>query len=125
MRPAASGKHIALTRHGHPDESGLRLDLEPAQNAQNTASVPVYPAVELEERLPDLDAKIAVLALPAEEAQEMLNRLYDLGIRAIWNFSPVDLYSPRDMAVANWHLYDSLQILSYRIKQMDEEKARW
>ena len=54
----------------------------------------------------------------------MLDRLYDLGIRAIWNISPVDLHPPRDMAVANWHLHDTLQILSYRINRMEEELSR-
>ena len=100
------------------------FDMDPAHPAQSTASVPAYPESELEARLPDLDAQIAVLALPAAKAQEMLSRLRDLGIRAIWNISPVDLHPPRDMAVANWHLHDTLQILSYRINRMEEELSR-
>jgi redox-sensing transcriptional repressor len=100
------------------------FDLDPGHLAQSTAAVPVYPEAELEKRVPDLGAKIAVLALPTEKAQEMLNRLYDLGIRAIWSFSRADLHPPRDMAVVNWHLYDTLQILSYRISQMEEENPR-
>ena len=86
---------------------------------------PIVRYTELEAQLPNLNAQIAVLALPEEEAQEMLNRLYDLGIRAVWNFSPVDLHPRRDMAVVNLHVYDSLRVLSYRIRQMEEENSRW
>ena len=111
--------HPAFAGEGFPVVA--LFDLDPGHLAQSTAAVPVYPEAELEKRVPDLGAKIAVLALPTEKAQEMLNRLYDLGIRAIWSFSRADLHPPRDMAVVNWHLYDTLQILSYRISQMEEE----
>ena len=111
--------HPAFADEGFPVVA--LFDLDPGHLAQSTAAVPVYPEAELEKRVPDLGAKIAVLALPTEKAQEMLNRLYDLGIRAIWSFSRADLHPPRDMAVVNWHLYDTLQILSYRISQMEEE----
>ena len=97
------------------------FDRDPERLAQSTAAVPVYLEGELEERLPAMDVRIGVLALPAEEAQEMLDRLYDLGFRAIWNFAPADLHCPRDMVVVNVHLSDTLQILSYRIHQMEEE----
>ena len=56
----------------------------------------------------------------AARRQDLLNRLYALGIRAIWNFAPVDLQVPRDMVVVNVHLSDSLHILSYQIKNRDE-----
>ena len=114
--------HPAFADEGFPVVA--LFDLDPGHLAQSTAAVPVYPEAELETRVPDLGAKIAVLALPTEKAQEMLNRLYDLRIRAIWSFSRADLHPPRDMAVVNWHLYDTLQILSYRISQMEEESPR-
>ena len=91
------------------------FDVDPVRFRSEEEGIPVYPAAELEKRLPGLAAAIAVLALPAEAAQETLDRLYDLGIRAIWNFAPVDLAYPQDMVVVNVHLSDSLQILSYRM----------
>ena len=91
------------------------FDVDPVRFRSGEEGIPVYPAEELEKRMPGLAAAIAVLALPAEAAQETLDRLYDLGIRAIWNFAPVDLAYPQDMVVVNVHLSDSLQILSYRM----------
>ena len=83
--------------------------------------IPVLAMSELECFLQDNPVEIAVLALPAAYAQETLNRLYERGVRAVWNFAPTDLNHPEDMIVVNVHLSDSLQILSYRIAHRDEE----
>ena len=114
--------HPAFAAEGFPVVA--LFDRDPVQYDQSAAAVPVYLHRELEEQLPNLDAHIAVLALPAAEAQEMLARVYNLGIRAIWNLATADLQAPRDMAVLNWYLYDSLHILSYRIQQTAEENSR-
>ena len=118
----AIASHTGFAGEGFPVVA--LFDRDPERLAQSTAAVPVYLEGALEERLPAMDVRIGVLVLPAEEAQKMLDRLYDLGIRAIWNFAPADLHYPRDMVVVNVHLSDTLQILSYRINQMEEELSR-
>lgn len=85
-----------------------------------TNDVPVLAMDMLEKFLGENQVDIAVLALPAAHAQETLNRLYEGGVRAIWNFAPTDLNHPDDMIVVNVHLSDSLQILSYRIAHREE-----
>jgi len=85
-----------------------------------TNDVPVLAMDTLEKFLGENPVDIAVLALPAAHAQETLNRLYEGGVRAIWNFAPTDLNHPDDMIVVNVHLSDSLQILSYRIAHREE-----
>ncbi|MBQ8201595.1 MAG: redox-sensing transcriptional repressor Rex [Clostridia bacterium] len=77
--------------------------------------IPVYHMDELEKFLAAHPVDIAVLALPKRYAQDTLQRLYDSGVRAIWNFAPTDLQHPDDMLVVNVHLMDSLQQLSYRM----------
>ncbi len=91
------------------------FDTDAASIARPEGEIPVYSTAELEERLPGLTASIAVLAVPADAAQEMLQRAYDLGIRAFWNFAPVDLKYPRDAVVINAHLSDTLYTLGYRM----------
>lgn len=93
------------------------FDVDARKVRQREGQIPVYPAEETEKRLPELDAEIAVLAVPAAAAQEQLDRIYAAGIRAVWNFAPVDLDVPEDMTVVNVHLSDSLHILSYLINQ--------
>ncbi len=93
------------------------FDIYPGKNLGGDISA--YSVDELEERLPDLEASIAVLAVPAEAAQEMLDRVYRLGVRAFWNFAPADLTYPRDAVVVSVHLIDSLFTLGYRMTQPD------
>ena len=85
-----------------------------------TNDVPVLAMDMLEKFLGENQVDIAVLALPAAHAQETLNRLYEGGVRASWNFAPTDLNHPDDMIVVNVHLSDSLQTLSYRIAHREE-----
>lgn len=87
--------------------------------------IPVYGMDKLESFLEENAVDMAVLATPASCAQETLNRLSDCGIRAVWNFAPVDLRHPERMDVVNVHLSDSLQILSYKMihHEQPEENA--
>ena len=82
--------------------------------------IPVHHMDELESFLKSYRVDIAVLALPRRAAQDALIRLYECGVRAIWNFAPTDLNHPDDMLVVNVHLMDSLQQLSYRMAHREE-----
>ncbi len=76
----------------------------------------VHPDSELEAFLDENLVDIAVLAVPKEAAQEVMDRLLAKKIHAVWNFAPLDLqYDPAQCTVVNVHLSDSLQILSYRM----------
>ena len=112
----AIANYGSFAREGFPTVA--LFDVDEAKIQKSTEEMPVYPVRELESRLPELEVSMAVLAVPAEVAQETLDRLYALGIRAIWNFAPVDLNYPQDAVVTNVHLSDSLHILSYRMNRM-------
>ena len=62
---------------------------------------------------------IAVLSVPKAFAQDTADLLVAGGVRAIWNFAPVDLALPEGVAVNNVHLSDSLHILSYRMNEKE------
>ena len=82
--------------------------------------IPVLHMDTLEDFVDQHVVDIAVLALPKRNAQEALDRLYQSGVRAIWNFAPADLNHPEDMLVVNVHLSDSLQQLSYRMSHRND-----
>ena len=77
------------------------------------AGVSVCAASKLERFLEDADVDIAVIAIPRNNAQAVATRLVKSGIRAIWNFAPVDLEVPENVTVEHVHLQDSLMKLSY------------
>ena len=91
------------------------FDSDPARIGQTEGGLLIRDAAELESYLGAQPIDIAVLAVPAAAAQAMVDRLYEAGIRAVWNFAPTDLRHPEDMIVVNVHLSDSLQTLSYRL----------
>lgn len=84
-------------------------------------NIPVHHMDELERFLQANRVDMAVLALPRRAAQEAVHRLYESGVRAIWNFAPTDLKHPEDMLIVNVHLMDSLQQLSYRMAHRDDK----
>lgn len=64
---------------------------------------------------------IAILTVPRNAAARMADRLVNLGIRGIWNFSHYDLaVKYPDIAVENVHLGDSLMTLCYMVKHKIE-----
>lgn len=61
--------------------------------------------------------KLAILAVPGEEAQQVARRLVAAGIRAIWNFAPELLRLPADIHVYDENLATSLVTLIYKLNQ--------
>lgn len=61
--------------------------------------------------------KMAILAVPGEEAQQVARRLVAAGIRAIWNFAPEMLRLPADIHVYDENLAISLVTLIYKLNQ--------
>jgi len=58
---------------------------------------------------------IAVLAVPAEHAQETADRVARASIRAILNFAPARIRVPRGVAVQAVNMAAELEILSYAL----------
>lgn len=109
----AVSRYPSFRREGF--ETVAMFDSDPALLTEEKDGIAIYDISRLEELLPGMDISIAVLAVPAPAAQETANRLYECGIRAIWNFAPTDLQHPADMEVVNVHMSDTLHILSYRM----------
>ena len=93
------------------------FDVSPALVGVDVKGIIVQPMDKLEGWMSAHEVDIAVLSVPASVAQETADRLVASGVRAIWNFSPVDLALPEGVFVNNVHLSDSLHILSYRMNE--------
>ncbi len=62
---------------------------------------------------------IAVITVPAEKAQIVADTVAAAGIKAIWNFTAVDLELPENIAVENVHVSDSLHALTYYMQDAE------
>lgn len=95
------------------------FDVKPDMIGRVIRGVPVYNVTELRAFLAEHPALIGVVATPARVAQQVAQQMIEGGVRAIWNFAPVDLTLPEGVAVNNVHLSDSLHILSYRMNEKE------
>ena len=95
------------------------FDVSAALVGVDVHGVLVQPMDKLDDWLSTHQVDIAVLSVPKACAQDTADRLVRGGVRAIWNFAPVDLTLPEGVAVNTVHLSDSLHILSYRMNEKE------
>jgi len=62
---------------------------------------------------------IGIICVPRKNAQTVADELIKGGVRAIWNFAPVDLVVPDCVKVENVHLSESLLTLIYLLNESD------
>lgn len=95
------------------DVKGI-FDINPNLIGLPFRGIEVQDITNLKGFLEENNIKIAVLALNKEAAPKVVNDLISYGVKAFWNFVPMDLEVPDDIVVENVHLSDSLMTLSYR-----------
>ena len=66
-----------------------------------------------EEHLEEEKIQIAIVAVPANVAQGVVNSLTDAGVKAILNFAPLSLKVPDDVMIKNENMSIELEALSY------------
>lgn len=71
----------------------------------------------LEDFIKKNDISIAVLTVPAENAQNITEMVCQAGIKGIWNFTAMDLDVPDNIMIENVHMSDSLHALTYYINE--------
>lgn len=83
-----------------------------------TGSKPIYPISRLESFCKHFDVSIGIIAVPAQNAQEICDSMIFCGIKAIWNLASVHLKTPDHVVVQNEDLAASLT--SLRIQLMNQ-----
>ena len=80
--------------------------------------IKIMPDDQIEEYVKKNHIDTAVLTMPKEAVEKIIDKLYDCGIRSYWNFSHYDISKKYlDVTVENVHLSDSLMTLSYMMNQ--------
>ena len=92
------------------------FDVSPALIGQYIRNIPILPMPEMPEFIKKNNIDRAVIAIRKNAAVEAAATLVKCGIKAIWNFSHVDLSVPDDVVVESVHLSESLMRLSYNEK---------
>ncbi|WP_203337195.1 redox-sensing transcriptional repressor Rex [Nocardioides limicola] len=89
------------------------LDDAPELHGRQVAGLEVRPFRELSSIAERVDLAIGVIAVPADAAQNVADRLVAVGVTSILNFAPAVLAVPDHVAVRKVDLAIELQILAY------------
>ena len=87
------------------------FDKDPVKAGTKVGDIPVLPIEKLPSLAQRMHIGIGILTVPAEAAQVAADAMVAGGIRAIWNFAPVNLELPDDVIVENLELLTSLSLL--------------
>jgi redox-sensing transcriptional repressor len=107
---------------------GLKIsaafDIDPAKHGTRINGVEVLPVEKLGNLAARMQIKIGIIAIPPEGAQEIASTMANAGIRAIWNFAPVNLHVPSSLILENVSLSASLSVLTSKLrKTLEMERA--
>ena len=83
---------------------------------------PVYHMDQLEGYCSAYNVLMGIIAVPAQNAQVVCDRLVACGIKAIWNFAPTHLDVPSHILVQNENMATSLAVLSMHLQAQIKEK---
>lgn len=115
----------ALANYTNFQKRGFDLigifDVNPNRVGQQINGINILHIDVLEDFMRKNSVDIAILTVPSHVISEIAEKVAELGVKGIWNFSPQDLKLSHDVVVENVHLSDGLAVLGYRIKEQEED----
>lgn len=100
------------------------FDVKPELVGTKVNDIVVSHMDDLDDFVNNNHVDIAILSVPYSQTPIIADRLGRLGVKGLWNFSPMDLELPYDIEIENVHLSDSLMVLGYKIDSIDSKKKK-
>lgn len=117
----------ALFGYGNFRRQGFMIeavfDSDPEKVGQEWNGVVVEPDSALEEEVLARKIEIAVIAVPADAAQRVADRLVAAGVRGILNFAPTRLKVPPEVEVKTVDMALEMEGLSYALTRSPENSG--
>ncbi len=104
-----------LQRYGLDIVAGI--DVDPSLVDSEIAGIHIYHPDDMERVITENTVTIGIIAVPANSAQDMADRLVEAGIKALWNFTPRRLRAPKDVVITNTSIYSHLAVMYNRLHQ--------
>ncbi len=118
----------ALANYGNFEKRGFMLagifDVDPLLVGKKIKDVKIMHLDKLDDFIKSNKIDIAILTVPYEQTPIVADRVARLGVKGLWNFSPMDLQLPYDVVIENVHLSDSLMVLGYRIAEKEKNRDK-
>ena len=81
----------------------------------NVLGKEILPLSKLAEFVEEHKIRIGIITVPKVAAQDVLNKMVDAGIKAVWNFAPAPLRVPKDIVLKTEDLAASLAMLAGKL----------
>lgn len=111
----------ALANYTNFEKRGFRLigifDVNPSLAGKKIRGIEIMHLDSIDQFIKDNQVDIGILCVPYEHTPAVADRVARLGVKGLWNFSPMDLQIPYDVIIENVHLSDSLMVLGYRLSE--------
>jgi redox-sensing transcriptional repressor len=75
------------------------FDADSSKIGTKIDSLPIMDVAKMVQEIRNRDLKVAMLAVPADKAQEVADKLVEAGIRGILNYAPVNITTPKNVRV--------------------------
>ncbi len=115
----------ALANYSSFDKLGFKLqamfDVNPKLIGLKINNVKVLDMDQFEDFVKSNNVEIVYICTSRDGAQNVADKIQKTGVRAIWNFAPVDLKIKPGVIVENIHLIDNLLTVSYFLKEKIEK----
>ncbi len=99
------------------------FDTDPNLVGTTVQDCPVYHVSDLEKVIRERGIRVAIIAVPAEMAQEIANRLVGAGVLSIVTFAAVALQVPDDVFVDYMDITSSLESAAFFAQESQQAKA--
>ena len=77
--------------------------------------MPVFNISEMNMRIPQLKAEIGIIAVPADQAQQVADAAITAGIKALWNFTPCRIRTAPNIVIQDTSMYSHLALIYNRL----------
>ncbi|MGI8926210.1 MAG: redox-sensing transcriptional repressor Rex [Tepidiformaceae bacterium] len=111
----------AIVEYGGFGPQGFQIvaafDADPGMVGRRVGTLAIRDAGEVESFLRTNSVDIGVVAVPAQAAQQVVDRLVNNGIRAILNYAPMPAHVPEDVVIRHIDPVLAMQSMTFYLKR--------
>lgn len=115
----------ALSAYRGFGSKGFRVvavfDNDPGKIGRKLGAFTIQPLTDVPEVVKKQSVRLAIVAVPADNAQDVADQLIDAGVRGLLNFAPISLSVPQDVAVNTVDMAVQLEQLAFQVTFLDAE----
>jgi redox-sensing transcriptional repressor len=116
----------ALSAYRGFSAKGFRVvavfDNDPGKVGRKLGAFTIQALTDIPETVQKHSIKLAILAVPADSAQDVADQLIAAGVRGLLNFAPVSLNVPRHVALNTVDVAVQLEQLAFQASFIDAEE---